>query len=235
MNLMRLLTAGRSLKGGEFASGKYKFPQQTFLPKFASTVRPSTAAQSQFVQTPEAKSELPSLFKELVVPHVKTSPEMAKPIAAVAVVQPAMEQTQKIPKGKVLNRVEGPVATPNRFSLSAWIKALIASWKKIIFPPRSKRKTSSAPVQTEWSLEKVTVVRNDLNESDIEIIAPKAPKAPVAAPVSQPKYMNLSRVKNSGREWIKMTTRLFKTNSPFERIPEGRGSKAERAELAGRI
>jgi hypothetical protein len=230
MNLMRLLTVGRSLKGGGLASGKYKFPQQTLLPKFASSVRPSTAAQ--FVQTPGATSELPSIFKELVAPHVKTSPETAKPVVSVAASQPPMEQTQKIPKGKVLNRVEEPVTKLNKFSFPVWCKEQIPSIKKVLFPPRSKRKTSSAPVQTEWSLEKVTVVRNDLNEADIEIVAPRSP---IAAPASQPRYMNLSRVKNSGREWIKMTARLFKTTSPFESVSEESRAKTERGELAGRI
>jgi hypothetical protein len=232
MNLMRLLTAGRSLKGGEFGSGKYKFPQQTFLPKFASTVRPST---TPLVQTKKAKSEMPSFFEEPMVPTPKISPAMPMRAPSAVAAQTAMEQTQKIPKGKILNRVEEPAGTSRKFSFVAriidWFKNRISSLKKVLFPPRSKRKTSSAPVQAEWSLEKVTVVRNDLNESDIEIIAPKAP---VSAPVSQPKYMNLSRVKNSGREWVKMTTRLFKTTSPFEKISEER-SKADRAELAGRI
>ena len=101
-----------------------------------------------------------------------------------------------------------------------------------MFPVRSKKKSGLAPVQTEWSLEKVTVVRNDLSEADLEIVTPK--KAPANVESSKPNLPDLSHLKSNGMKLIKKTTRLFKTSSPFEASAMEKQTEPDRAEFAGR-
>ena len=239
MNLMKLLTVGQSLKKGPVL-GKYKL-QQILLPKFGSTVRPSKSAQSTEAQA--ASVEPTSLIKEAVAP-VASAP--AASICSVEIktqsesAPRAMDKTQKIPSGKILRRIEEPATTPPgpgfvvrlMSRCMALLQKQTSLLKKKMFPVRSKKKSSSAPVQTEWSLEKVTVIRNDLSEADLEIIAPK--KAPATVETRKPNLPDLGHLKSSGMELIKKTTRLFKTSSPFEASAMEKQTEPDRAEFAGR-
>ncbi|MEO5803820.1 MAG: hypothetical protein ABIR24_09840 [Verrucomicrobiota bacterium] len=236
MNLMKLLTVGQSEKESKIVLGKFKL-RQRLLPKFASTVRPSSSAVME--------TSVPSIKPAALLLDVSGKPNASaesKTIEHQTMSSPrTMDKTQKIPSGKTLRRIEEPAAIPRvsgfLVGFVSFLKNKFTSLKKKLFPVRLKNKFSSAPVQTEWSLEKVTVLRNDLNEADLEIVAPKPP---VAVQPTKPNLVHLNRVKNSGREWIKMTTRLFKTSSPFESDSLEKHnaisqSHVPQAELAGRI
>jgi hypothetical protein len=212
MNLMKLLSVGQSLDGKKSALGKYKLLRQTSLPKFGSTVRPSKTAMP--VSQPATEVPETPVMIEVVAPEL---PIIEKTIVAEPkreIASAKLEKTQKIPAGTVLKRGEEPVALLKGPSLATRIKNKIAALKKVWFPPRSRKKTGAAPVQTEWALEKICVARNDLNDADLEIVAPKAP---ALARNPKPNFANLIPSKNTGRAWIKMTARLFKTSSPFEK------------------
>lgn len=89
-----------------------------------------------------------------------------------------------------------------------WIKKvnplrfLPVSALRLKAPVRSKG--TRTPVQAELSLEKVKVVRNDLSETDLEIIPAKlAGLANVAGPVIQP----LARTETN--TWNRMTSKAL--------------------------
>jgi hypothetical protein len=234
MNLTRLLAFGRSLKGAKAVPGKYKL-QQSMLPKFASTVRPSTTVVSTEDLKSESEPQLSLAESASSMPVADAKPVLKTQTELKPKVEPvrSMEKTQQIPTGKVLRRVEQePAPTQKRFDFLAMVQTKMATLKKVLFPVRSRKKAGAALVQTEWSLEKVTVVRNDLSDSDIEIVAPK-PQARVE-PHKQT-MPDLSRVKYTGKKWIKKTTSLFKTTSPFSPSDEAKKGEAEQEELVERI
>lgn len=230
MNLMKLLTVGQSLKEGKTVLGKYKLMQPSLLPKFVCTIRPTKAAPVPSVlraepQTPPeilaVRSEMKKENSVCVLPPVPES----RPMAA--------EKTQKIPVGTVLKRVEADKVAPSRINFLSRVKNKISSLGKKWFCARSRKKAGIFAVQTEWALEKITVARNDLSDADLEIVARKAPSP---KPQVKPTFAEVSRGKNHGQRWIKMTARLFKRTSPFkkpaEEVPAG---VADHSELAGRI
>ncbi len=209
MNLMKLLTVGQSLEEGKNVSGKYKLSQQSLLPKFAARVQPSspapTAESAEVKQAATVASQTPA---QLLSPESNSGPAPTSRLH---------DKTQKIAAGTSLEREEKPAAIFPPISFRARVKNKISSAKNKIFHARP-RKNSFAPIQTEWALEKIKVARNDLNDSDLEVVSAKTPAAASAA---KPTLTDPHELKNSSGGWIKLTARLFKPSSPFEkRAPE---------------
>ncbi len=243
MKLVKLLSVGQSLKSGKTILGKYKLTQQSLLPKFAATFRPISA---DIFAAPADSAKV----NHETVPPAAVSEEIKTVAPAASAVEPsvvpakiAFDQTQKIAVGQILRRAEEVAPRPAEISLAVRIGSSLAhkisSLKSRLFPARSKRKPFATPVQTEWSLEKVTVVRNDLNEADLEVVSPK-PKVTPVLQNHKPSLPDLGTVKNSGRRWIKKTTGLFKSNSPFEPAAESQPDVApveaeKQPDLAERI
>lgn len=223
MNLVKLLKIGRSLNGGKTLFGKYKMAQQT-LPRFASTVRPSGSA-------PALESLLEKAKMAASLEVVKTIPQAQPEAKGPALIISVLDKTQKIPAGKVLRRMEEPVLKKEKITLLSRIENKFSGLKKKLSPIRSRRKSGSTPIQTEWALGGVTVARNDLSEADLEVVAPKQTR--------KPQLIELSKIKTSGSQWIKKTTRLFKADSPFATSSNEKSfeaeSKVESPELAGKI
>lgn len=231
MNLVKLLTVGRSLNGGKTVTGNYKL-QQISLPKFSSTARPSKAAAAKaalIVATKPVPIAAPVPVVPVIVPVIERSLETDPR---------GMDKTQKIPAGKILERKPKEKKSFIKTKLATALQRRIAAIKKRLFPVRSKKKPGATPTQAEWNLEKVTVARNDLSESDLEIVKPKVAGKTQSQKMHLP---DLGWVKNSGREWVKATTRLFKTSSPFEADAAEKPVKSDRHhdekehELAERI
>jgi hypothetical protein len=220
MKLMKLLSVGRSFNGGKRMSGDYKL-QQSLLPKFSSSVRPSKAAvAARLAGRPIAKSQPQSE----VPSHVQEQPQTALVESSIAEMP---EKTQKIPAGKILQRVPEREAVQAEPKADSWMQKRMAALKKRWFPPRSRKRAGAVPTQTEWALENLAVARNDLNDADLEIVARKA------APKNKTHFADLTRVKISGVAWFKKTTtRMFRTTSPFQ-APAVKAQTKER-ELAER-
>lgn len=226
MNLLKLLKVGRSLNGGKALFGKYKMTQQS-LPRFASTVRPSRTAPALESLLEKAKSVAPT---DIIAPN-----NPVREVASPALVISVLDKTQRIPAGKIMRRMEEPVLKKDKVSFLSRMENNISKWKKKLTPARSKNKFGSAPVQAEWALGQVTVARNDLNEADLEVIAPKQ-----VGQSRKTQLPDLREAKVSSSRWIRKTTSLFKTNSPFaqrsvEKKFEAHSSKAPKQELVGKI
>lgn len=227
MNLLKLLTVGRSLNGNKTIFGKYKMTPQ-IVPKFASTVRPSRTAPAVESLLVKAKTMAPT---DTVQTPVLAQSEAQTP----AFVPSVLDKTQKIPAGKISKRMEAPVLKEDKVTLLTGIQNRISGLKKKMFPARSRKKSGSAPVQTEWPLGQVTVVRNDLTDADLEVVASKRAVQKVKSHEE-----HLSQAKKPGFQWIKKTSQLFKPTSPFEtsrteETVQASQPEVEKPELVGKI
>ncbi len=162
MSLVRLLTAGKSLVGLQESESRYRVTSQRLLPKFEAKKNPFGA--------PAAREPGP---KQPVTAEVGAVAAAETPAAGT--LQPD-DPEQAIGKG---------FAGRCSKVLSEWFSSL----RCLIFGRREKgtaRRRSKRMVQSELSLEAVRVVRNDLSDSDVEVVArntaSKASEGPVPAP-----------------------------------------------------
>jgi hypothetical protein len=155
MSLVRLLTAGKSFVGLKESGNRYRVTGQRLLPKFESNKNPfKTGAKAE---TGEVLEKPAPLEPEPVI-------QSAAPISASP---SAPSQTAEV-KGK------SQLARWTQF----W-KGCFSSFKPQ-WPTRPRTTTkpgilrpTKTMVQVELSLEKVRVVRNDLSDSDVEIVTAK--------------------------------------------------------------
>jgi hypothetical protein len=146
MSLVRLLSTGKSLVGGATKdTSRYRMGNPGMLPKFGS-----------------AGKTLPSGKKELapVVCESETIDQSSQP-------QERIEVRPSPPKETFLLRA----------IYRGWISRFKARLSRIYVKPArpaAPRSPKPAAVQTELSLDKVRVVRNDLSETDLEIVRGKA-------------------------------------------------------------
>jgi hypothetical protein len=145
MNPFSLLTKGHTFQGIRDRRGAYKLPTRSALPSFAGPKGPSFAAPQPAPEPSQA-----ALF------------EQAAP-AAPAVVPPKSEAAvPAVP----LAAIKPAAAPPAPDGL--WRRA--ANWCKELVSRRKRPAARAGGVQTELALEKVTVVRNDLSEDDLEVV-----------------------------------------------------------------
>ncbi len=144
MNPLSLLTKGHTFGGVRDRRGAYKLPAGSVLPNFTPAKRPSPTAPHPAPEPSQtALFEQPRPAVEAAVPAKRDG---AAPLPAPAATAPP------------------PVPRPSPDSI--WRRA--ARWWA-----EFKRKSPAAPppsVQTELALSKVTVVRNDLSEDDLEVV-----------------------------------------------------------------
>jgi hypothetical protein len=93
----------------------------------------------------------------------------------------------------------------------------ISEWRQKLNPllqlPKRPGQVKSAagprftktPVQSELSLDKVQVVRNDLSDADFEVVTAKMP----VGSQSEPSALLQHEVRSSGNTWDRVTARIF--------------------------
>lgn len=169
MNPLSLLTKGRTFRGGKTA-GTYKLPTRSLLPKFGSAKRPT------LTHGPEAAGP-----KAEVLPATATQAPAPTPAPAPVPATPSAPPVNALPMG--------PSAAQKLFA--KWT----AYGKRVLGARVLERKAPVAPVpsvQTELKLDHVTVVRNDLTDEDVVVVAAKPAAAarkkevPAPAPEKQP-------------------------------------------------
>jgi len=166
MSLIKLLTTGNSLVGLKHTENRYRMSSRRLLPKFASRKNPFRPVQPDVSTQAESK------------------PATQAPICAVAT-----RDTKGEPAGSRMFRQGASllrlgitmcrnlaVATLQ----SRWVSQLGSMLSR---PVRNPKKSAAEPVpvkpamQEELSLDRITVVRNDLSDADLEVIAVKQPSA----------------------------------------------------------
>jgi hypothetical protein len=179
MSLLRLLATGKSLVGMPDTNSRYRMRTRNLLPKFGSAKNPfappppSLESPGANVNASPAKLETASLFEPATQEPAPQKP--AKPAAIKESKTPPKQAVNPAPPVKVEARQAtspapaAPSSKPGRWA--GWVKKLNPL---SLLPPRRGEGGRGRParkhVQTELTLEKVRVVRNDLNETDLEIV-----------------------------------------------------------------
>jgi len=175
MSLLRLLTTGKTLVDPRNSTGRYRVPGKSLMPKFSSAKNPFvTPAKSQPVkaaeeisattETPEATTAMRAAAqlketKRIPMPSVKMKETKRLPFVA------ARNGAQKQTKPAVWQNVFGSMgAMIGKLNPLSWRAERKPSGKSAI--PRFDK----SAVQGELSLDNIKVVRNDLNDADMEIV-----------------------------------------------------------------
>ena len=201
MSLLRLLTAGKSLVGLRDGEHRYSVARRGLLPKFASKKNPFRASPGAEVG-PSPDKELPSGLDQSkpsevnssngdgptalsTKPHIESLAAQTAPLSSPHLREPIADDARR------LSRVRWRAFLP-------WVgrrtqKPAIPRFEKIM-------------VQGELSLESVKVVRNDLSDSDLEVV----PTQPVV-PAPQPKQARpvITGSGENGSSWEQLTGRFL--------------------------
>jgi len=209
MSLGKLLSTGRSLIGGAPNSGRYDISNCNNLPKF-------NAAKNPFAQ-PSKPAEPVPVTPVVPAPVVAPAPapvEQQQEIVAAAPVvptQPKKTQLIEYKKTQRIPQVSGPSFMETTISKSKAVAQASTTFCRASFAKlsgltrkatglfRRKQPESVLPrlgkpaVQTFFSLDDVRVMRNSLEDSDLEIVTTStatstqvAPTTPVASPKRGP-------------------------------------------------
>lgn len=156
MSLMQLLTVGRSLSGAKEGPNSFKMSEQNLLPKFTATKPQSSSASvctSPETRPRETRDE--SLFDARFPASAEDPAKTEIETRSFPVPEP-----QPSPPPALIQTTQEQPAPRRTWSL-----------KRALFLRRAPKTANNAAVQTEWALERVTVVRNDLSETDLEIVS----------------------------------------------------------------
>ncbi|MGA2173607.1 MAG: hypothetical protein ABSH38_01355 [Verrucomicrobiota bacterium] len=145
MNPLSLLTKGHTFGGVKDRRGAYKLPAGNVLPHFAGPKRPPPTTSR-----PAPEPSQTALFEP---PH---------PAVEAAVSPKRDDAAPTAPKVAV----KPPEDRPSPEGI--WRRA--ARWWKEFLLRRKSPAGRARSVQTELALNKVTVVRNDLSEDDLEVV-----------------------------------------------------------------
>jgi hypothetical protein len=195
MSLIRLLTTGKCFTDLREPVGRYRMTDPRALPKFGSA------------KAPGAIPAVPEL------PGCETAPpETGKDSASVAAAsQPAAGLPQ--PRSDVLSAQALGASRRGAAKIMAWAGRMRTGLKERFSrrrrpaPSPSLARPARSPVQGELSLDLVKVMRNDLSDTDLEIVAVKAP----AAQTSSASPRAVGRIQAAERAVSRATTRLFAT------------------------
>ncbi len=188
MSLMRLLTVGRSLGAVRDQPSRYKMPQQSLLPKFGA-----------------AKQEV----AELSMAEPDLTAASAPPVETKVIPRAASEPTAaKDKRTKVMTAVEtefpaanaaAPATPPQAYPQGRW-----TLFRNPFGAATAKPKAGPAPVQGELSLDAVKPVRNDLSDSDLEVI-----RVSRTAPVAGTPAAAEELPESAGPVWDRLKTQVF--------------------------
>jgi hypothetical protein len=218
MNPLCLLTKGRTFKDMASRPGAYKLLANSALPNFSKGKRrpaglphsaPPTDQTSLFEQpakaVPAAVVEAPKIVVEPVEPP-----------------QPVISDSPFAEKAKTCKK---PCARDTWKRMVGFCKGLI---QRFVFG-RKRRPVRGPTVQTELALEKVTVMRNDLNEDDLEVVLVERKVGTGEKPLAR-----LSKMEMTGEAWLRLTAPFRKKsdNSVFSSKAE---TKKTSPELSARV
>lgn len=193
MSLLQLLTVGQSLRETKDTTGAYRLPEAKAVPRVDG---------SQPGESRPTKGEDP-LAPSLFEPAVRLSPRRPGAMAMEADPAKVEVETGSFP-------VPPPSPKPGAGAFdNASVQQRKWSLKQVLFVRRSQQTVDGRAVQTEWALEKVMVMRNDLSDSDLEIVAARKP-AHLPKPVQNPSWLFWKRQRDvAGSAWVRWTNRVF--------------------------
>ena len=171
MSLLKFLSAGKSLDGLKDCTARYRMRHPGSMPKFGSGKNPFQAKSERLQAAASRPAESCQQVDSPTAPAV--NPAEPKETASVA---PAVTPAPTVSAGK---------HKPSRSLLSGILvsirSVLRKPWSKAPRPPR--RPVARPPVQAELSLDCVKVLRNDLSDADLEVVAARAESIQAAAKI----------------------------------------------------
>ncbi|HEX4266061.1 MAG TPA: hypothetical protein VH597_17125 [Verrucomicrobiae bacterium] len=195
MSLGKLLRTGKSLVGLNNSGARYQL-QKGALPKFESSKNPFTSRSHE--EPSEREPQLPKLTPAEIaaVPGGAGVPPASAGLAKLTPAELAaakLKKTQALPVlgAKIEARARNPepvAAAKPKLVVDGWLKKINPLvWlgsRKPAEPKTTVPRFNKAPVQGELSLDNIKVMRNDLSETDVEIVPAKArrPNPTPAAP-----------------------------------------------------
>jgi hypothetical protein len=204
MSLLRLLTSGKSLVGLRDTESPYRLTSQNLLPQFGPARNPfSNRVKAEPAQTEARSSEN----------HSEGAASVAKPN-----IPPQSGEPAAVPQKRAEHRAVPAWFSARNLAVALWrrLAALLSGSQTRLFGLFARPSGRAAkpaiprfpkpPVQGELSLDRIKVVRNDLSDADLEVVAAKPPAAPAAtAPV--PRAVEKADVTKSA--WERATTRFL--------------------------
>jgi hypothetical protein len=168
MSLLRLLTAGKSLVGLKKSETRYHLPSERALPKFGSKKNPFRATALPEQAGPVREQESQAQGNPTVSPNEERAQEPPAGLAGAEERQSAKGFTGP---GRNNNECAGGQAKPQERAerRASAVKAFLL-WGRAKKVQRVGSASGRPMVQGELSLDSVKVVRNDLTESDLEIV-----------------------------------------------------------------
>jgi hypothetical protein len=217
MSLGKLLTTGKSLVGLHNANGRYHM-RKGALPKFESSKNPfASKPQAEVV---EREPQLPKLTSaEIAAANLKKT-QLLPVIAETKVV--AQQELQPEKAAPAMKQVEPTkpaepvkVATPvdgwlKKINPMVWLGNRKPVEPKPVVPRFSKGQT---PIQGELSLDNIKVMRNDLSETDVEVVPAKSrPAAPQPPGNAAAAVMTVPELPSAKRALAYLNDRLLGKN-----------------------
>jgi hypothetical protein len=228
MSLLRLLTAGKSLVGLKQSDSRYHITRQRLLPEFGAKKNP-------FKNTGEAAPEAGdgAITSLIAAPVIETSAistaqtqssspdfqscsiDASRNVCTPGTARPNGSAGLGSPRVSVASDAAAPGDAPPRQVHSRWLdwaKHQVGNLTSLVAKKPAKTTTPSIPkfnkplVQAELSLERVRVVRNDLSDSDLEVVRTRPqPRAPT------PEFQTEAEEKPLPieRPWNRMAGRFF--------------------------
>jgi len=188
MSLMKLLSVSKSFAGGRNQPGRYKMVEQGLLPKFAPVGRPVSLA-------PKRESDGPAVKKEQNATPIGASNSLPESLFQGA--DPATDPVKAVaPTPRAAVCVNATAAPTNWFRLGN---------NPFVNRPAGRPKPLTA-AQTELSLDAVKPVRNDLSDSDLQIVPARPEMRPDASKTPSPRLL---KPELTGFAWSRLTARLF--------------------------
>jgi hypothetical protein len=173
MSLLRLLTAGKCLTDLKDSTSRYRMRQKMQLPKFGSPKNPFAARR----QAPAVPAAPAAPATTDVTPPV--SPEMTPAELAAARLKKTMRLPALVSTGAAGRSSQPRPAATALQRVAQWANKLnpLSRWpdRPAAAAPRPVARAGRSPVQGELSLDKIKVVRNDLNDADVEVVPAKSP------------------------------------------------------------
>jgi hypothetical protein len=216
MNPLCLLTKGRTFKDMADRSGAYKVLGSNAVPRYGSNKRlPSRISHPAPQTTQESLFEVPRVAVEVAVVEVPTAEVPVIPIVTAQPPEPVIPSPSPFAVGAIPAKKRSARGTWKQFV------SFCKGWVKRIVFGKKRRPAHEASVQAELALEKVTVLRNDLNEDDLEVVLVERKVGTGEKPLAR-----LSKMEMTAEAWIRLTAPFRKKDGESVISPQAESHPA---------
>ena len=173
MSLMQLLTTGKTLVDLKNSTSRYHMPGKNYLPKFGSAKNPFTPPVKKVVQQGGVETMAKPLVRAAPIPVASLKETQRLPALSAK-----LKETKRLPFVATRHGVPSQTPSPKRWEIFLdWAGVMLeklnpAGWRIGNQAPAKPAvpRFDKPVVQGELSLQNLKVVRNDLNDADMEVL-----------------------------------------------------------------